>query len=325
MDLSVAIVKEESRFPLPAVKFLEQFKGDTFSEASARGLRHPLGMYNLSIATVAKAFKETLDATEARKAKFLNNAQSKEEDEHLILSLDSLLDTVVEHFDDAKGIMCVFADREDQTAGRKMLNDFSSTIKEARNFSAKQANEIKHRQARVRLIRISNQQVFIPGYFIEGVSTDGAICPNPIIHDGGNTAFSIGRSLRTLVCSVYFLSNALPVLATPKKTVAAKIQPTGFGQLLPVFDRLLQLDKYVFYDEIDKCPAIVETANKISISTKSRSIYQPPPQGCRIELEYTGDGMSRTFKLPYGGKDIPVSSSAPFKKKKPYFEFRQNH
>jgi hypothetical protein len=312
MKLTVSIPTAEAYRPLPASVYLADFRSIEFNNAEL-GLRHPVGIYNVSIGAVAAAFKDAIDAAIEYRDAERDSANEKACAAKLVQSLDHLLDATTEHFDGAKSIVRVMFDEKGDKSWKKALADLNSLVKTARDFPARQANEIKHKQARIRLIRADAPAIAVVGYFIDGVDADGAVGPSPYVHRG-NTAFSLGRAFRTLACGTYFLSRALLTLLSGKPPSPKTLAEAGLGQLAPVFEQLLGMDRWVFWDEPRFCPAIVRRGESIVIDTNAGG-WIVPPAGTRINFIHAGDGVTRTFRVPYMGDYLnPAVNAAPYRR-----------
>lgn len=314
MNLSVSIPIACANLPLPAAVYLADFKSTEFKNA-ALGLRHPVGMYNVSIDAAVSALNEAIDAALEYRSAVQESEHERECAKKLERSIDHLLDATTEHFDDMKSIVRVMFDERGEKAWKRALAEFDALLRQARDFPARQANEIKHKQARIRLIRADAPGVAVVGYFIDGVDANGAVGPSPYVHTG-NTAFSLGRVFRTLACGIYFLSRALLTVLEGKPPSPKKLAGTGLGGLSPVFDRLLSMDECVFWDEPKSCPAIMKRGAAIVIETRAPDGWMVPPEGTRINFLIPGDGASRTFRMPYMGDYLNPLLNAPASKQK---------
>ena len=103
---------------------------------------------------------------------------------------DSLLDALMEHFDDCENVLDCYLGKESQKLKKKIVK-----WKIYRDHVGKIVNQIKHQQRRVRTILFYGPDWAVPGYFIEGPLPGKIIGPDPSIHPGGDTAFSFRRNL----------------------------------------------------------------------------------------------------------------------------------
>jgi hypothetical protein len=314
MKLSISIPTAHANRPLPASAYLADFKAIEFKNADL-GLRHPVGIYNVSIQTVVEALKNAIDAAFAHRHAERGGDHEKECSRKLEQSLDHLLDATTEHFEDARSIVRVMFDDRGERAWKKALASFDSLVREARDFPARQANAIKHKQARIRLIRADAPDATIVGYFIDGVDAKGAVGPSPYVHIG-NTAFSLGRTFRTLACGTYFLSRALLTILSGAPASPRKLAESGFGQLAPLFDQLVAMDTWIFWDEPDSCPAVIKRGETITIETQGQRHWIVPPPGTRINLILPGDGSTMSHRIPYMGDYLNPAVNAPGRTRK---------
>lgn len=301
MKLDIKIDPSVARNPLPAQLFLEEKKQGEFRNVEL-GLRHPLAIYNVSINTVINAFNTLLDTLALYNDSDHEKRLGDKVGASLVQSTDHLLDAVMEHFDDCENIVKVFYASSEKKLCGKALRNLNQTVRQCRDFVAKQVNAIKHNQGRVRLIEFRNPEIKVIGYFIEGVLADGAIGPNPEVHSGGNTAFSYVRVLRYLLATVIFVSRALVSQLNQRSRVSSPLKKEGLGGFSQVAQRIVALGDYLFPDELDGLIPRIEWQQdkKALIEYPSKSkCGKPPPEPFRINFIHRGDGISRSFKLPY--------------------------
>lgn len=294
MHLEFSILRNKASADLPAVTQLGALKDKPFNNA-ALGFRHPLGVYNVSIEAIAAAFADALDAA-SQYGEFSATVASR-----LARTLDHLVDASTEHFDDLKSIVRLVFDSDGPQGSKRAIREFDATVKTARAFSARQANAIKHQQGRIRFVRVlfGGTPLHL-GYFIDGVDNEGVLGPSQDVHLGA-TAFSLCRTFRYIACSVLFSSRVLAAQLSSK--YGPVDATTGFGPLMPIFDRLANFNSYVFWDELNDCPTITANADLFKISTSTHTGLILPPAGGRIEGTFGGDGTSSNFRLPYFGKE----------------------
>ena len=153
-----------------------------------RGLRLPLGIYNVSVSRVC----EKLIAFCSRLEKYIlachdiDGADAQEDLQHeLIDYIELAVYAAAEHVDDIEAIAAgLFKDmksfKKDVAAIR-----LREEIKKSKTFVSASANAIKHQQARIRMysleFRHSNIASVLHGYFIEGVKS-GVIGPSIVFH-----------------------------------------------------------------------------------------------------------------------------------------------
>ena len=114
-------------------------------------------------------------------------------------------------------------------------------------------NKIKHDHARLRFILYSGNSIYFPGYFLEGIDSEGVLGPDQNVHHKGGTAFSFARDLRLHFVEVYavsrFLSKAIKGIAMPVDTIPADAACAWAEEIAT---HLGNLSKIYYPDEIRK-------------------------------------------------------------------------
>jgi len=84
-------------------------KDNSFHNA-ARELRHPLGIYNMSLINIWDTFYEVLNELDRviENGAFRNNPPEDEWDKNLLRRQEDLISRVMRHFDDCLNILCCF-------------------------------------------------------------------------------------------------------------------------------------------------------------------------------------------------------------------------
>lgn len=299
------------RLEFKAAKLLRIHKETTFYNSNYK-LRHPFAIYNISMNAVLANFKNLLRALESyRNDQSARELSDKEINRNLIISTDQYLDSIMEHCDDCLSIIKSFFPSEEDKKYKKACRNFNQSIRTFRDHIAKQVNHIKHSQARIRLIVFYNETVSVPGYYIEGIHTNGTVGPHPDIHPGGNSAFSYYREIRYALCGLLFISDLLA--DTLNKFLPENVAPVEKFEVNSDKDTLAEVFKdiaimpFVFFpDEYNKAiPSIRLTDNQRIIRYPSQ-IAKPQklPANMKITTEFQGDGVSKSFKMPYFGKGI---------------------
>jgi hypothetical protein len=154
------------------------------------GLRHPLGIYNVSPGKIVARFKKVSKELEPY-LKVENEKQVKgdwfaplqDAQERVLYSLD-------EHVDECYSILdCFFSDRSMRKKNAH-VKLFAKHIKPHGDPLDALVNKMKHRNARLRGIVLFLGNQIVPGYFLEGMHPGGAIGPDLNIRNdpGGLTA-----------------------------------------------------------------------------------------------------------------------------------------
>jgi hypothetical protein len=298
--------KVSDRLELSADAILRTQKESLFYNLQY-GLRHPYAIYTVSISAVMDNFNNLITALEA----FQSNTSSepfsnKESNRNLIISTDQLIDSIMEHLDDCLSIIKSLFLSDEEKKYKKACRGFNESIKVFRDHVAKQVNYIKHSQSRIRLIAFYDGTLMVPGYYIDGILSDGTVGPHPCIHSGSNTAFSYYRETRFLLCGILFISELLAghiKKLLPKGVPCENKTKDVVGEVLNGIERL----PFIFFpDEYRKpVPAILRRGDRRMIRYPSLITKPHKMHGeMRITTEFQVDGVSKAYTLPYFGKDM---------------------
>lgn len=298
-----------------AVGVLANLDGITLHN-SKYGLRHPLGVYNISFGTVLKKINAVLGEVEdVREASAYRDPKKYDWDETLVSNLDHMLDAIMEHLDDCKNIICCFYEDCGAKPASKAIRQFNREIRAYRDHVAIIVNAIKHNQNRLRSMFFETFDEFVPGYYVEGVVSDGVVGPNPVIHEKGNVAISLNRDLPFHICNLYYVSSVLAntvVQLTGARPASSVDEKSNAAELSTVLRRVSVLPSIVFPDEAKKPYPHVKYVSD-SAKGEERLLLEfpsnrlkprPVPPGSRVRLSYGGDGVTRTFKMPYFGEGV---------------------
>lgn len=273
--------------------------------------RHPLAAYNVSTSAVMRRFGNVLDAIEA--IKFDRTSQlpiNAGEDGVLLEATDHLLDALMEHMEDCEKIVGSFFEDPTHKANKKKIEQYKKRVDPYRDFIGKLDNFIKHQQGRLRLITFYDSMRIFPGYYIEGLVEPGVVGPVPGIHPGGNSAFSYARDLRFHIASVFGVSRNLAnfltdlgVLLDPASLPPNTLPTAVVGTWADTLKRIASLAPVCYPDEVRKpFPGISFVGDEVCIRFPDNSAERHSfPNGTRVISSFAGDGVTRTFKIPYFG------------------------
>lgn len=217
-----ALGKED---PCPEVgNLLATFPKEALHHRRLR-LRHPKGIYFLSLARLAERFEPLLDSMEERLTEFevlrprlepnadgtvKNNGELEALLEKTLDStegVESLVYSIAEHLEDCRNILLSLFPSNGQAKKHPSVRGFKRHIETYRNRVGEVVNAVKHRGARIQSLVMYDAQKFVPGYFVEGPlelpGGEDVVGPDPNLHDAGDTAFSLFRDLKWHFVSVY--------------------------------------------------------------------------------------------------------------------------
>ena len=299
----------------PRAAFVLENLGNVALYHGNHGVRHPLGIYNLTLSELLDKITSLLDLLERANDQLpYLDPDAKGWDHELLDATDHVLDAVVQHLDAYKSIICCFFEDCASKPAQKILRSLNRDIREYRDAVATIVNAIKHKQRRLTTFFFHEPGTFALGYFVEGVLADGAIGPDPQIHRGSNVAISYNRDLPFHICGIYFCAAALAnhihnicgIMPTPNSG-----DSKSNDQLGQILRRVSALPMLFFPDEIKKSVPVVRyvpdrrtdgfrvTLEMPSYRFKPRTVSP----GCHARATWMGNGVSRTFKMPYFGQD----------------------
>lgn len=271
------------------------------------GMRHPLASYNLSLLQVTKRINTTLDTLEEiQSRREFENQSNTDWEVQLIEATDRMLYALMEHIDDCNGIIRSFFASSNDSNFKKIYKTFKESVAPYRNHIGSIVNYLKHNQGRLRAICFSWPSGASLGYFVEGPIAGGGLGPVSTIHPNEDTAFSYNRDIPYHLCSLFAVSAHL---ATALHTVDSRLifskivatnvkRPTELSQAL---EKAASLPIIFFEDEGDKGVPKITAGNRYFTIDYPANRAKPytPPNGSKVRVSYRGDGVTRTYKVPY--------------------------
>lgn len=289
-----------------AARVLQDLRGVITYEADYSA-RHPFAAYNISLATIGQRFTSVSTCLRQLEDQFRNSPSSKQESDLALLeATDHLLDSLMEHMDVCGGIIRSFFPVSDEKRYKKQLALFKASVEPYRKHIACVDNYIKHSQGKLRSIRFSWASGMCFGYFVEGPVADGVLGPVGCIHPGSNSAFSFNRDLKFHICSMFAVGaqlarslHEIDKRLTPLPTSKSNDgRDSAWGKAVQA---VAELPNLFFPDELLKpAPTVRLSEEKVLIefATQRPRIFQPPSP-CQISLTFGGDGVTRSFQMPY--------------------------
>ena len=296
-------------FILPATAVLGGLSEQLVSRHRDLGLRHPLGVYNTSIAVIAKRVDRVLSLLRVvvPEADPGGAGSPEKHVDELLESQEALLHGLMQHMDDCINILRGF------TVERRAFNEnhhvkaYRRAVQEYRDHIGNVVGRIKHQQGRLCLLTVQLGPSSFAGYFVAVGLADGSVGPDPNIHKGGLTAFSFNRDLRYHLCHVLLASGHL-ARAVERLTGGGSSDVTPAGEpgttdsVLSVSD----LAEMYFPDEYKKPRPVLrlETSQDCTrrlvvefVSSKTWRTFSGPR--FKITLRASGNGITRSWKAPY--------------------------
>jgi len=279
--------------------------------------RHPLGIYNLSVSRIWKAFTDIV--------------QTYMDDESNFSSLDifhqELIESLIAFVDDTYSIFkCCFPvwdveknytfnDRWLEDVNKTEINKYKEKLIPFRSRIAKINNQIKHSHGRYSHLIFTTAIGSATGYFVEGVTDEnGTIGPLDHIHQpflGKRTGTSYSKDIKDLLYNFYAIgqvaAETMVQLINTRHNIVINVKKHMNSENSEIFELVKKISSigYIYFPD----EAMLETAG-ISISENGFTISKPamPVEQVKIhipEVPYnfraimSGDGVSKSFGLPY--------------------------
>jgi hypothetical protein len=290
----------------------------TFYNAS-RELRKPLGIYNVTLANIWESFKDVLDELDqVLDQQAFRQGPSQQWDKTLMRRQEYLISQLMRYFDDCFSLLSCFypitqpTPEEDKKDLMKQPSIRAAMVaaRPYRYHIGNMMNHIKHQQGMLRGVVSFNDNVAIPGYFVEHMNQSEVLEPHPMVHPlykGHNTSFSFFRDLRFNFWIVYVVAEyvADAITQISPLTQYDMVKADSDNEVAQIANRIAMLPKWVFQDEsVQSFPHIkIDTRDGITHLTleyPSQRIILPAFSGpSQVVVVWTGDGTTRSFGLPY--------------------------
>jgi hypothetical protein len=284
-----------------------------YGHRSISRLRHPLGIYSVSLSSVLDSLLDVLDELDHLRSErpFLDTSKYGWDTE-LVAKQERFLRYLMDHMDDCVSVlMCFFGDKEN-FHNDEHVKIYSKSIEPYRSHIGRIVNHVKHQQGRLRFLAFLSAQEIFPGYFVEGIDSDGAPGPALQIHKkfrNADTAFSFARDLRYHLFNIYlvshYLAEAISAIVRSAK-VAMNSSESPDDKIAEIAWRICSLPLIFFPDEVSLSVPSVEIKNFQDDETELVLYYpdeqvqaESPPKETTVYLSLRGDGVTQTFRLPY--------------------------
>ena len=285
-------------------------------------LRPPLATYNLSLGRVLDAFADVLDRMDELAAAQIDHAGTLQFDPKGLLGRQKeLLDAMASHIDEGYLVLKAiypavnlrrdqpFADRWLQEAGHsRIMQTYKDAVTPYRNSFIQIVNDVKHNVGRLRMCVLWDNRRRLGGYYLETPDRKGAVGPDQTTHPG-NTAFSFNRDLGHHFCHLYDIGDALKralvqaASADYRTTLVPSPVVARDARLEAVAERVSKLGLWFFPDETQKATPIVEFkcdgSDTIVSVNETRTVVPFALRSFRATGQTTGDGVTRTWRVPY--------------------------
>ena len=290
--------------------------GSEFSETlyfRRQRRRHPLGIYNVSMLRLTEALEKVVDEYVALASEMPAQISSGDWSKDLLQFHERFLHTMAAHLDDCNSVLYCFFPTKKAARKDDRVKSFGKSVEPYRDHVAKVINKLKHDNSLLGALAFIGDGYFVPGYFVQGIHEDGAIGPDPDVHENGDTGFSFARDLRLHFIHIFYLSKSLaqtirrinkPSAHAPNDHVDSWVTRIAIklnGAADVYFPNEMRLpNPWIRVTEKEK--------RKLEMSLTYRK-DRPKPKSIRslvrhkleIVINYGGDGTSPSFKTPYSG------------------------
>ena len=295
----------------PILTYLASFPEGEFYYL-AQGLRHPYGITSVALSRVWEAMSKATSLlgelhTEAAVRESVGETylQVLRHQLELFYALESMEDSF-------KSLLKGMFKNNEVAQKNQHFREFMLRSKGFRDKLGRTVNAIKHDNCSLQPVMFLNFEKggfrVAPGFFVEGVLSDGAIGPSPKVHADGNSGFSLVRELRYYFVHAYFLAHwaeqAIRQIVGPRMfPVVEKAAQEDLAE--SIARDLIASRLWMFPDEgLKKLPEI-EFLNTGEVRgmrlSFERSSKVPALSGGRVMAQWKGDGVSKSFKPPYFG------------------------
>jgi len=278
-----------------------------------RGLRLPLGIYNVSVSRVCEkviAFCSTLEKY-IFACRDIGAADSQDELQgELIDYIELAMYAAAEHVDDIEAIAAGFF--KDMKAFRKdaAANLLKENIKQAKAFVSASANAIKHQQARIRMYSLEFRHgdigSVLHGYFIEGVK-NGVVGPSIVFHQT-QRVFSITTLAWEIFLFLLLCSDALSKFLRVRATFMHGPANQTSDLLSKAIISAARLPLFTFDEEhpFSRATFVLITDETVQSELDSelygsfsrRWVLSDEVQFGGFRVGFSGDGVTKTFEFP---------------------------
>lgn len=299
--------------PLPALNVLSALKnGASYHEQ--RDCRHPLGVYNISIARICYKVEKCADKLET----YWQTSGGFDSKDNLDTIRDEIIDyleltmyAAAEHADDLITIAKTFYKSDREANSSLNVKILKKAIKPIRDEISNFANTIKHVHGRLRLYETAfhhdGNTLHALGFFIEGW-VDGGVGPHQIHHSGGKAVLSVTSFLWNVLTYIGEMSLALAnFLAKIDAGDADIVEACDAPAFREVAIKLARLPLYSFDDDhpFHRVKWVLALDDELRAKTDSRiygsllTRWSKSSEGkfSGFRLLYGGDGITRTFKI----------------------------
>jgi hypothetical protein len=313
MEELTIIIRENLGYTPEVIGYLASIKEFEYSYKHYC-LRHPCGIFNLSINYVLNDFLELLKELGEHQSNFDKNKEIRlsKKFSQLINDFFKFYDSCFEiiqacckqHPPFKKEFLWKWLQRFNYETGKNFFNKLNSDLEHYRKIY----NKLKHSINAIQPIYFYKDEISVMGYYLQSVASDGSIGPDEEIHpkhQNTHSASSYNFNLRKLYYLVYKISLVLQEVII---THFEQVYETNldFNQNYKSDDKLWkELHErvtglpYIFFpNEFNQNIPEVKI-NDNNLTFKIKKAKSTNLDDYRIRLIESGDGFSRSFRMPF--------------------------
>lgn len=282
----------------------------------AQGIRPPASLWNVALRPVLKSFSDCVDSFDQVLLEASLSGEIGTSFEILLRNFQDLLYGFSNFEEACEQIVQSLLDPKN-AAGQKTYRDFGKKKKTLNDALGRIVNSLKHRSGQLRPLLVTgsvgSRHYVIPSFFVEGYQADhDAMGPDPVVHKGGRSGFSVLRQLRFYFVHLYFLSAWICEILVTLHGRANYVHQKEDEKLAGYIDKAIRLtingDKIVLPNEFKKPQPDVRyelTAEGLSllVSYVESKAFRSLSTG-RFQIQSVADGYVRSIRLPYFGDNV---------------------
>lgn len=257
-----------------------------------------VAIWNTSFGKVDKLYKKTLQ--------IYDKALQDRNSEHELLNTYELLlhnlCTLIK--DDTGKILSLFI--TGHCDKNEHIKNFNIQTKPFKSRVGKQINKVKHNQRKITGHNFTIRGKKVLGYSVVFLEDDGYKPCLDVHNTEGDGAFSFNYELRSILVNLYQfsreLSNCLKNLSKAhKEIIATTVNKSSYEDLLEISSRI---DELYFPNELKKRQPVIKITSEGKyllefkmLNKKNSSKILKSYGKITQEMQYTGDGITRNFKI----------------------------
>lgn len=314
MDELVINLRETLGYTPEVIGYLAGIKNSEYSYRHYC-LRHPGGIFNLSTSYVLDAFLDLLaelenyqsDCTEGKKTGIAKKFRQLIND--FFKFYESCFEVIqacckIHPFPSEKEPLWQWLEKNGYEAGKIFFKKLDPDLSHYRKIY----NNLKHTSNSIQPICFHKDSFSIAGYYLQSVAIDGSVGPNETIHPKYQNTYSASSynfNLRKLYYLIYKVSYVLQesLMDHFKQTYNRTLSfnndyKANDKRWSDLNQKISKLPSFYFPNEFNQLVP-ESTINTGVLMFKMKAISPLDLNRYRVELSESGNGFSRSFRLPF--------------------------